>query len=101
MPATATTIEAKQCLDPRGGIVASASLLADAVVRRLAEGNVVEIDLTTVRGLSSSYFNVLLQRVLPVTGIDHFADRIKLRYDSAAQELVFNRSFESARRGVA
>ena len=100
MPAT-ITIEAKNFLDPNGGIVQSASLLADEVIRQLKQTDVVRIDFRDVRGLTSSYFNVLLQRVLAETTQQAFSQRIQLHFDSIAQQQVFDRSMESVRRSVA
>ena len=93
------TVSANAFRDPQDRIVASASRLADEVVRVLAVHDVVEIDLCGMRGVTSSYYNVLLHRVLGVIPVADFSRRVKMRYDSAAQEMVFNRSFELARRG--
>jgi hypothetical protein len=94
-------VEAKQFLDPDGGIVESAARLGDEVARRLRDHEVVTIELRDMRGLSSSYFNVLLQKVLPVTMPRDFARRVILHFDSPAQEEVFKRSLEFANRALA
>ena len=94
-------IEAHRFRDPRDRIVASASLLADELVSRLAEHDVVLVDLRGMRGVTSSYYNVLLQRVLGVLPMTDLARRVRFCFDSAAQEQVYGRSLESAKRGAA
>lgn len=98
---TETTIEAKGFVDPTGEIVASAARLADEVVRQLAVHEVVTVNLRQMRGLSSSYFNVLLQRVSGVTSISEFPRRVRFIFDTSAQEVVFKRSLDFASRTVA
>ena len=95
------TIEASQSRDPQDRIVASGLLLADEVVRRLTDHDVVEVNLKGLRGVTSSYYNVVLHRVLSILSMAEFARRVKFRFDSAAQEQVYNRSLESARRCAA
>jgi len=95
------TVSANAFRDPQDRIVASAARLAEEVVRLLAAHDVIEIDLGGMRGVTSSYYNVLLHRVLEVIPAGDFPRRVKLRFDSAAQQLVFNRSLESATRGAA
>lgn len=95
-----STIEAKHYVAPRGRIVDSASRLADEVVRQLGLRESVSVDLREMRGLSSSYFNVLLQRVIPVTTLAKFPHRVEFIFDSPAQEQVLKRSLEYASRTV-
>ena len=95
------TVSANAFRDPQDRIVASAARLADEVVRLLSAHDLIEIDLGGMRGVTSSYYNVLLHRVLEVIPAGDFPRRVKLRFDSAAQQLVFNRSLESATRGAA
>ena len=96
-----TTIDAKRFLDPQGRIVASGQLLADEVARALSQHDVVQINFGGMRGLPSSYFNVLLQRIIPVANAQDFCRRVMTCFDSTAQEQVFRRSFESVTRGAA
>src|SRR5687768_4027868 len=96
-----STIEAKLHVDPGGRIVESAVRLADEVVRQLGFSDVVAVDFHEMRGLSSSYFNVLLQRIVPVTTLAEFPRRVELIFESPAQEQVFKRSLDFATRTVA
>ena len=79
------TITATKYQDADQRIVESAAMLAREVLCALESHEVVEIDLHGLKGLSSSYFNVLLQQVLPVTTVGGFAKRVHLRFGSAAQ----------------
>ncbi|MCC6423353.1 MAG: hypothetical protein IT447_07715 [Phycisphaerales bacterium] len=90
-----------QFIEANGSIVASAELLAKEIVIQLTDHKVVMVDLSQMRGLSSSYFNVLLQRVGDAITLAEFPQRVRLQFDTAAQEQVFNRSLEYARRTVA
>lgn len=94
-------IEARQFVDPSGRIVESATRLADEVARQLALHDVVAIDFRGMRGLSSSYFNVLIQRVVHETTPTEFLRRIQPLFDSSPQQQVFNRSLDFASRTVA
>jgi hypothetical protein len=96
-----TTIVAREFQDADGRIVESAARLAAEVLSALESHQVVEIDFHDLKGLSSSYFNVLLQQVLPVTTVSGFPQGVHLRFGSAAQQQVFARCFEFAKRAVA
>jgi len=99
--AVGPNIVAKEFVDPSGNIVGSAMLLANEVVRQLHSADAVTIDLSGMRGLSSSYFNVVIHEVLPSTGLADFERRVRLRFDTEAQAQVFARSYEVARWNVA
>jgi hypothetical protein len=101
MSSDSATVIAKQFLHPRGRIVDSAARLADEVTRQLESHETISIDLRGMRGLSSSYFNLLLQRVMSVTTPDAFSQRVTFLFDSAAQEQVYQRCLDFARRTVA
>lgn len=91
---SASTIEARQFVDADNRPVESADLLAAEAVRLLASHDVLVIDLGGMRGLSSSYFNVLLKRIIQIMTAADLQRRIKFTFDSPAQELVFKRSLE-------
>jgi hypothetical protein len=97
----AITIQARRFVDREGRIVESAAALADEVVRQLAIHDIIAVDLLEMRGLSSSYFNVLLQRISAVTTLPEFSRRVRILFDSPAQEQVFKRSLDFASRTVA
>lgn len=95
-------IYAREHVDPEGSVVRSGMALAEAVLSAVesAAGAHVEVDLAGIKGASSSYFNVFLRRIDEGCGLAVFDDRIKLRFGSNVQQLVYSRSFESMRRGV-
>jgi hypothetical protein len=94
---SAERIKASNFVDPTASIVKSALSLAAAIVQQLAVGNDVIVDLAGLKGLSSSYFNPILQIVKQEFGIEAFGTRVRFSFDSSAQRLVFNRSFEAVR----
>lgn len=87
--------QATNYIDPAGSVVASASLLADTIIIDLAHGASVEIDLSGLRSVSSSYFNTLLFRVADRCGAGAIQDRLTLRFSSQAQRAIFDRSFQA------
>jgi hypothetical protein len=97
----ANTIKAKEFVDPQGRIVESAGLLADEVLRQLPMVEVITIDFSDMRGLSSSYFNFLLQRVAAMITVPELKRRLVMAFDSPAQQHVFERSLSFASRTVA
>jgi STAS-like domain of unknown function (DUF4325) len=94
-------IQAKDHLDAQGLSRESASLLADAVVARLNDGADVEISLSGLNGMPSSYFNVVLLRIMREFGVDAINRRVKFQFDTEVQRQVFQRSFDAAAKSVA
>jgi STAS-like domain of unknown function (DUF4325) len=94
-------LEAKEFLDPQGLIVESASLLSKAVISHLAQGQDVTISLSQVRGISSSYFNIILGDVVAGFGADVIGRRVIFQFDSEPQRQVFQRSLDSLTKPVA
>ncbi|MFH1108855.1 MAG: hypothetical protein V1790_06635 [Planctomycetota bacterium] len=93
-------VYAREHVDSAGSVVRSGMALAEAVLDALESGAFVEVDMAGIKGASSSYFNVFLRRVDEGCGLAVFDDRIKLRFGSNVQQIVYSRSFESLRRGV-
>ena len=87
--------QATNYIDPAGSVVGSACLLADAIVPDLAHGATVDVDLTGLRSVSSSYFNTLLARVADRCGVGAIQDRLSLRFSSQAQRTIFDRSYQA------
>lgn len=93
------SILAKDHFDPDGSVVHSGMRLADAVLAAIEAGARVEIDLREVKGAGSSYFNIFLRRIDEALGISAMDRCIQVRFASKVQEMVFERSLESMRRG--
>jgi hypothetical protein len=92
-------IRAKDQLDPNGSVVQSGMNLADAVLRSLGSARSVEVTLEELQGASSSYFNVFLRRIQENCGLDAFTAHVKLQFASDVQRRVFERSWDTLRRG--
>lgn len=88
-------VEAREFIDGSGGIVESAMRLADAILPRLKEGARVSVSMAGMHGVSSSYFNVLLKRVMDECGPDAVRRRVHLRFNTKAQEGLYWRSREA------
>lgn len=93
-------VYALEHVDSEGSVVRSGMALAEAVLHALESGAPVEVDLKGIKGAASSYFNVFLRRIDEGCGLAVFKDRIRLRFASRVQELVYARSYESMKRGA-
>ncbi len=87
--------QAADFTDPDENMVQSAERLASAILDKLADQEKVIVSLRGMRGVSSSYFNVLLRSVATSFGAAALKDRISFLFDSFAQELVYERSLKS------
>ena len=76
-------------------IVDSATRLAEAVVSSLRSGGSVIVSLRGVRGITSSFANVILQRVVEEFGPEAVKDRLRFQTDSETQERVLARSLQA------
>lgn len=95
-------MEAKNHLDPRGLIVESAVVLADALSRELRQGaDQIELSFVGLRGIPSSYFNVLLLRLIGEFGVEAINRRVNFKFDTDIQQQVFHRSFDAASKSAA
>ncbi|MBW2703205.1 MAG: hypothetical protein JRF33_20485 [Deltaproteobacteria bacterium] len=92
-----TSLKAIDFADAAESLVDSAERLASVLLEKLGGQEKVTISLVGLRGVSSSYFNVVLSEVVSVYGIDAIGDRIEFLFDSYAQELVLGRSMASIR----
>lgn len=90
------SVSGSDFVDPNGSIVESAQLFANHVCVLLeSDATDIEISFVGMKGLTSSYFNLLLRLVLQTVGVDGFQSRIQCRFDSPLQESVFQRSWET------
>ncbi len=96
-----TTIKAADHLDTRNGMVDSAMCYADAVLAGLATQTAVEVDFTGIKGLSSSYYNVLFKCVADRYGLDAIEARLVPRFDNQAQATVYQRCLQAIGRAAA
>lgn len=94
------TIQASQWVAPERAITDSAEDAARAAVAELSSGHLVEIDLSDVRGVPSSYFNLLLIRIAEAHGVAAL-DRVSFRFATAVQRSIFDRSAKAVRDSLA
>ena len=72
--------------------VESAMLLAGQIEQALIESKRVEVRLHGLRGLSSSYFNALLERLVNTVGRDDTRNRVRFLCETEAQRQTWERS---------
>ncbi len=94
MDPSCISLKATSFLDSTGSIVGSAGRFADELVRNLRDGRSVNVSMEGMRGVASSYFNVVLQRITKELGIEAL-DRLRFQWDSTAQKVVYQRSLKS------
>jgi hypothetical protein len=80
-------------LDANGSVVQSGANLADAVLNLLRSGTPVLVNLADLRAVSSSYFNIFLQRVADAVGLSAIGSTIQLQFGTPLQKRVYDRSF--------
>lgn len=85
---------------PGESLVTSAERLGSGINELLATTDMVSVSFVGLRGVSSSYFNVLLQSIVAAHGIDVLNSRVKFVFETKAQEMVFDRSLQSVRSAV-
>ena len=78
-------------------IVETAQRVADAAAEVLARHGSVTVSLRGLRGISSSFANVLLQRLVSELGPDRLESLVHFETDNAAQADVVKRSLEAVR----
>ncbi len=66
----------------------------------LNDGNDIEVVLAGIRGIPSSYFNVILLRLLDDFGVEQVKNRVTFRFDTDVQRMVFQRSFDAASKAL-
>ena len=79
-------------------IVESGIALGNAIVEKLQSGETIIVSFVGMRGLSSSYFNPMLQSVKQNAGLGVIGRQLLFDIPSAAQQSVFNRSLDAANR---
>lgn len=94
------TIKASQWVAPQRAVTDSAEDTAHAIVEQLRAGNSVEVDLTDVRGVPSSYFNLILIRIAEAHGLPTL-ERVTFRFASAVQRTTYERSAHAVRESFA
>jgi hypothetical protein len=93
----AVTINAKDYVDDRVPVVQTASVIGAAAADALRAGRSVLVSVCGVRGVSSSFFNVILSSVSQALGGDFARGRFDVVTDTTTQRLVYERSLAAFR----
>lgn len=91
-------INAAKWIEPEMAVTESAERAAEAINHALSESDrvMVEVNLCELRGIPSSYFNLLLRRVAEAHGISAI-DRVRFKLGSVVQQRVYERSAQAVR----
>jgi hypothetical protein len=95
-----TTIYAKELIQPDRPIVDNAEILAAEAIGKLQTGKSIRVSLIGVRSISSSYFNVILRRILDALGKEEFHQRVTFEFDSTVQQMAYDRSLAALSRAA-
>jgi hypothetical protein len=90
-------VHAKKLVNPDEPVVESAERVALAVLEALEDHDVVTLSMDSVRGASSSFYNVIIQRVVERFGIVETERRLQFALTSAAQRMLVDRSIASVK----
>ena len=90
-----TFVQATQFIDPSGSIVKSATAVGAAVLEQLDKGSDVVISLAGMKGVSSSYFNLVLQAIVERHGAAVLNSRVRFAFNSPAQDVVYQKSLRA------
>lgn len=89
------TVDALRFHQPTQPLVDEAARVAAAVVDRLSAAERITLSFRGLRGLSSSYFNILLGTIGSQCGQPALTSRVCYEFDSKAQRMIFERSLAS------
>lgn len=88
-------LNAKDFIDTDASVVQSAASIAAEASRLLATGDDVVISVHGVRGVSSSFFNVILSAVAQVVRDHVNTGRFSVETETATQKFIYQRSFDA------
>jgi hypothetical protein len=87
------TINSNDYIGSDANVTESADLIANEATRQLKTGARVVVSVKGVRGVSSSFFNVIFAAVSEVLGSN--PDRFSVTTDTATQRMIFQRSWDA------
>ena len=90
-----TTVLAHAFADPKLAPVQWAVRLAEHVGPHLKVGSTVVVSFSGMRGVSSSYFNALLLKLLEFATVEQLHKRVSFETDSNAQRQILDRSVQA------
>lgn len=94
----ATVINAKDFIDEKKPVIDSATKVGDQAASVLRAGGSVVVSVQDVRGVSSSFFNVILSRVATVLHNDFDDGRFEVQTGNKTQALIYQRSLDAVKR---
>ncbi len=90
-------VNAATYLKPRNDVIVSARELAEGVLRITRTGAPVLISFEDMRGVASTFFNTLFEKLLGELGSEQFDALIECRYGTRVQEQAAKRSLDAVR----
>lgn len=97
LPVSPGLVKAMDYWHPQDSIVDTAARVADAVSNALRGQRRLTVSLKGLRGISSSFANILLQRIVADHGSSALDERVLFETDSHAQAEVLRRSIEAVK----
>lgn len=97
---TTVTLSALALTDMERSIVENAEILAAAILVELKADRSVIVSLAGLRGAPTSYFNLILRRLVDEVGEAAMRTRVAFEFDSPVQRLVYERSLAAITRAA-
>jgi STAS-like domain of unknown function (DUF4325) len=91
-------LRASDYIDPSVSYVSNAIAFANVAIEAMSNSPQITVDFGGVRSVSSSFFNMLLSRIVEELGVDALRTRVSFRFSSTAQKVIFDRSFQAVLR---
>ena len=88
-------IRAGDYVDPKHAVIDSAALIVATAIQHLRRGDNVRLTGQGVRGVSSSFFNVVLRGVVAEVGRAELLNRFDVQTETETQSLIYKRSLEA------
>jgi hypothetical protein len=91
-------LKAIDFIPENGSVIDTAEAAAACINAHLDQGESVDVAMTGMTGVTSSFFNLVIRRVAEKFGFEVFENRVKFRFSSTIQQQTFDRSFSATRK---
>ena len=91
----AVKINAKDFIDESKPVIDAANAIGAKAAAQLRAGGSVIVSVLGVRGVSSSFFNVILSAVAPILHNDFSDERFVVETETKTQSMILKRSIDA------
>jgi len=94
-------LAARDFVSDTASVVETAEVVAVAINERLLRGEHVRLSMRGFPGTSSSFFNLVLRRVIEVNGINALEKRVQFDFATTIEAELFGRSLRATKKNIA